>query len=72
MSSPASLHHHLRRITGRDPDERHRTATTLELLYDLTFVIAFGASSSGLAHAIAEGHAADGLLAFAFATFAVS
>ena len=28
--------------SGRDPDEAHRTATPLELLFDLTFVVAFG------------------------------
>ncbi|MFT4284836.1 MAG: low temperature requirement protein A [Protaetiibacter sp.] len=72
MTTRAPLHHHLRRITGRDPAEPHRTATTLELLFDLTFVIAFGASSTQLAHAVVEGHAGSGLLAFAFATFAVS
>lgn len=42
------------------------------MLYDLTFVIAFGASSAQLAHAIVADHAGSGLLAFAFATFAVS
>jgi low temperature requirement protein LtrA len=72
MSTRAPLHHHLRRITGRDPGEPHRAASPLELLYDLTFVIAFGATSSQLAHAIAGGHAGAGLLAFGFSTFAVS
>ena len=62
----------MRPATGRDPDEPHRAASPLELLYDLTFVIAFGATSVQLAHAIATGHAGSGLLAFAFATFAVS
>ncbi|TXK17804.1 low temperature requirement protein A [Homoserinibacter sp. GY 40078] len=67
-----TLQHGLRRAIGRDPSEPHRTATPLELLYDLTFVIAFGATSTQLAHAIAFGHTVDGLLAFAFTTFAVS
>ena len=62
----------MRPLTGRDPDQPHRTATPLELLFDLTFVIAFGATSVELAHAIAEGHVASGLLAFGFSTFAVS
>src|SRR6187402_3606633 len=62
----------MRPLTGRDPDQPHRTATPLELLFDLTFVIAFGATSVELAHAIAEGHVESGLLAFAFSTFAVS
>ena len=33
--------HGLRRMLGRDPNERHRAATPLELLFDLTFVVAF-------------------------------
>ncbi|AYF98849.1 low temperature requirement protein A [Protaetiibacter intestinalis] len=66
------LHHRLRRIQGRDPGEPHRASSPLELLFDLTFVIAFGATSTQLAHAIAGGHTASGLLAFGFSTFAVS
>ena len=31
--------HRVRRMSGRDPDETHRAATPLELLFDLTFVI---------------------------------
>lgn len=71
MTTRAPLHHRLRPLTGRDPNEPHRAASPLELLYDLTFVIAFGATSVALAHAIAEGHAVSGLLAFGFSTFAV-
>ncbi len=63
--------HHLQRMTGRDPHEEHRVATPLELLFDLTFVIAFGLSASELAHALAENHVGAGLLGFAFTTFAV-
>ena len=29
-----------------NPHEQHRVATPLELLFDLTFVIAFGAAAS--------------------------
>jgi len=67
-----SLHHHGTTMGGRDPHEPHRAATPLELLFDLTFVIAFGASANELAHALAEGHIATGVIGFAFATFAVS
>ena len=58
-------------MRGRDPNEPHRAATPLELLFDLTFVIAFGLAASQFAHALAEGHYANGLLGFAFAAFAV-
>ncbi|MBZ5738080.1 low temperature requirement protein A [Nocardioides mangrovi] len=60
------------RMGGRDPHERGRTSTPLELLFDLTFVIAFGAAADQLAHFLAEDHVGDGIVAFAFTTFAVS
>lgn len=56
---------------GRDPHEPHRSATPLELFFDLTFVIAFAVASSQLAHAIAEDHLVPGLIGFAFAMFAI-
>ena len=46
--------HRHRPLSGRDPDEPRRTATPLELLYDLTFVVAFGTAASELAHYLAE------------------
>jgi len=60
------------RMTGRDPHEDGRAATPLELLFDLTFVIAFGSASNELAHLLAEDHVWDGVVGFVFATFAVS
>jgi low temperature requirement protein LtrA len=64
--------HARRRFSGRDPEEEHRTSTPLELLYDLTLVVAFGTSADELAHFIAEGHAWAGIGGFAFAVFAVT
>jgi low temperature requirement protein LtrA len=58
-------------MSGRDPHEPHRVATPLELLFDLTFVIAFGVAAAQFAHALAVGHVEDGLISFVFATFAV-
>jgi low temperature requirement protein LtrA len=69
--SAESLHHHSRAMGGRDRHEAHRAATPLELLFDLTFVISFGAAASQLAHALAEGHYAAGLLGFGFASFGI-
>jgi low temperature requirement protein LtrA len=63
--------HRLRRMTGRDPREQHRVATPLELLFDLTFVVAFGLSASEFAHLLVTGHVVAGLTAFLFATFAI-
>jgi low temperature requirement protein LtrA len=59
-------------MEGRDPAEVHRTATPLELLFDLTFVIAFGAAANELAHQLAEGHIGTALLGFSFATFGIA
>jgi low temperature requirement protein LtrA len=58
-------------MSGRDPQEEHRVATPLELLFDLTFVVAFGIAASEFAHKLAEDHVGSGLLAFTFAWFAI-
>jgi low temperature requirement protein LtrA len=71
MSDAAPLHHHLRRMGGRDPHEAHRLATPLELLFDLTFVVAFGFAANQFAHALAEAHFATAFLGFALASFAI-
>jgi low temperature requirement protein LtrA len=59
-------------MVGRDPQEVHRAATPLELLFDLTFVVAFGVASSQTAHVLAEGHVGPALLGFGFSLFAIS
>jgi low temperature requirement protein LtrA len=64
--------HRRRRFTGRDPEERHRAATPLELLYDLTIVVAFGIAADELAEYVADGHVGAGVAGFVFASFAVS
>lgn len=66
-----SVTHGLRPMSGRDPHDEHRPATPLELLFDLTFVIALGVAGSELAHLLAEGHYRAGLISFAVAMFAV-
>src|SRR2546426_7198891 len=70
--SSDTLHHHTRRMGGRDTNQFHRVATPLELLFDLTFVIAFGLAASQFAHALAEGRYATALIGFGFASFAIS
>ncbi len=64
--------HRRRRFAGRDTHEAHRAATPLELLFDLTFVVAFGVAADQLAHYLAQGQIGSAVGAFAFATFAVS
>lgn len=60
----------LGRMRPRDPAERHRVATSLELLFDLTFVVAVARVAAQLAHAIGAdtiGHGLVGYLAVFFA-----
>jgi low temperature requirement protein LtrA len=68
----AAFAHPLRRMSGRDPHQPHRVATPLELLFDLTFVIAFGVAASEFAHTLVTGHLGAGLAGFSFATFSIS
>ena len=68
---PTAQAHRLRRMSGRDPHEQHRVATPLELLFDLTFVVAFGIAASEFAHALTENHVGAGLAGFLYATFAI-
>lgn len=69
--SAEELAHHATTMGGRDPHEKHRSATPLELLFDLTFVIAFGLAASQFAHALAEAHYFTALVGFSFACFAI-
>jgi low temperature requirement protein LtrA len=68
---PNELNHHASKMRGRDPHEANRAATPLELLFDLTFVIAFGLAASQFSHFLAEGHYYTGLIGFGFASFAI-
>ncbi|MGW4029211.1 low temperature requirement protein A [Streptomyces sp. NPDC004838] len=60
-----------RTMTGRDPGEAHRAATSLELLFDLCFVIAVAQASHGLGDAVAEGHHITGVLRYAVVFFTI-
>lgn len=59
-------------MTGRDPDEHGRTSSPLELLFDLTFVVAVGTAASQFAEMVAEAHAGQAVIAFVLAMFAIS
>ena len=71
QGSPSVQVHRIRRMAGRDPHEEHRVATPLELLFDLTFVVAFGIAANEFAHMLAENHVGAGLLAFSLAVFSI-
>jgi hypothetical protein len=51
------MRHDSRRMTGRDPHQRHRAAAPLELIFDLTFATSFGLAASEVASVLADGHA---------------
>ncbi|RFU36607.1 low temperature requirement protein A [Actinomadura logoneensis] len=53
-----------RRMEARDPAERHRVASSLELFFDLCFVVAVGADAARLEHALAEGRVLWGVVGF--------
>src|ERR1700754_4589452 len=71
MASPSGGRRWRVPMLARDAGERHRVATPLELLFDLTFVVAVAAAAAQLAHAIAEDHAAEGLLGYLMVFFAI-
>lgn len=61
----------MRPMAGHDPDERHRTATPLEGLLDLTFATSFGLAAAQFARVLSDGQYAAALVGFAFASFAI-
>jgi hypothetical protein len=72
MSEPASRPlPWVRRMSGRDPGEAHRASTLLELLFDLTFVVAVARAGLGLRDALAQGHAGHALAGYAAVFFGV-
>ncbi|MFD6998654.1 low temperature requirement protein A [Streptomyces mirabilis] len=61
----------LRRMTARRRDEAHRVASPLELFFDLCFVVAIAQAGGELVHAVAAGHAGEGILNYAMIFFAI-
>ncbi|WP_172382849.1 low temperature requirement protein A [Streptomyces sp. MNP-20] len=59
------------RMTARSRDEPHRTATPLELLFDLCFVVAVAQAGARLVHAIAEGDPGHGIAGYLLVFFAI-
>ena len=59
------------RMGPRDPDEEHRAATPLELIFDLTFAAAVALASDGLARGLVSGHPEHALIGFPIVFFAI-
>jgi len=60
-----------RRMTARDTGEAHRVSSPLELLFDLTFVVAVAQLVVQLAHGIEGGHGAQEVGPFLMVFFAI-
>ncbi|MFF8371411.1 low temperature requirement protein A [Streptomyces lydicus] len=58
-------------MRARRRDEEHRTATPLELFFDLCFVVAVAQAGRQLAYALAEGHWGHGISGYLMLFFAV-
>jgi low temperature requirement protein LtrA len=58
-------------MTARPTDESHRVSSQLELLFDLTFVVAVASITSQLAHGIEGGHGRDVFTPFLQVFFAI-
>lgn len=56
---------------ARRRDEAHRTATPLELFFDLCFVVAVGQAGVQLVHAIAANHVAEGVVGYLYVFFGI-
>jgi low temperature requirement protein LtrA len=71
MPTPETRAHRARRMTSRDPEEPHRTSTPLELLFDLTLVVAFSQAGTQMAQLLELGHFGPAIGAFGFSVFAI-
>ncbi|MCX3059057.1 low temperature requirement protein A [Streptomyces beihaiensis] len=58
-------------MVERGRDEEHRVASSLELFFDLCFVVAVAQGGVELVHAVAEGHAGSGVVDYARVFFAI-
>lgn len=58
-------------MTPRDPHEAGRAASTLELFFDLVFVVAVSTAAAQLHHGLSEGHALDAIANYGFVFFGI-
>ena len=69
-TSPGTLHR-LRPLVPRDPNEKGRSSSPLELLFDLTFAAAFSVAGTQFAELLAKGELRPALLGMTFACFCI-
>jgi low temperature requirement protein LtrA len=72
-SSPPALRagRMVTRMRARDRDKAHLTATSLELFFDLCFVVAVAQAGAGLVHALAENHPGTGVTGYLCVFFGI-
>jgi low temperature requirement protein LtrA len=58
-------------MVARSTDEEHRSATVLELFFDLCFVVAVAQAASALHHEVAADHVGEGVVGYASLFFAI-
>ena len=71
VSTSVAPRFRLNRMQPRDPGQPHRTASTLELFFDLVFVVAVSIASAQLHHALSHGDFVHGITSYAMVFFAV-
>jgi low temperature requirement protein LtrA len=73
MTTPSSSASRLRLIpmAPRDPHEPGRSASVLELFFDLVFVVAVSIAAVQLHHSLTEGHVLDGLITYGLVFFGI-
>ena len=71
MSAPAITARLVRPLRPRDPEEKGRVASELELLTDLCFVVAVGQAALALHHGLTSSHPAASVLGYAMAFFSI-
>jgi len=71
VSAPGATARLIRPLRPRDPAERGRVASELELLTDLCFVVAVSQAAAALHHGLTGGHVGAAVLGYAMAFFAI-
>ncbi|WP_448719537.1 low temperature requirement protein A [Microbacterium natoriense] len=71
MTAERTTRLRLVRMLPRDPSQPHRAASTLELFFDLVFVVAVSAASAQLHHALSHGDFVHGITSYAMLFFAI-
>lgn len=61
----------IHKMVPRSPTEAHRVSTSLELFFDLVFVVAVNFAATALHHDISENHIRHGILSFLPIFFAI-